>query len=188
MKPANYYMPFLTLGPLSKAYMQLTNLRPLLYVWGLRVNCKQFIKIILHIAFTQHLSSRFWLSNALPPSCTPLWYLYTWTVFPDSFCARELRIRLSGTCQNGVLENTVETSLRVIFIQESALWEHVVLPLTSSPYPALRLHPSYPQDSMEKNLIERFPHEVLYARNTTFPQTASLTFEVKYEASWMSLF
>lgn len=87
---------------------------------------------------------------------------------------------LSGTWPERCLtEHSEKLPSGLIFIQESALGEHVVLPLTSSPYPALRLQPSYPQDSMEKNLIERFPYEVLYARNTTFPQTATLTFEVK---------
>lgn len=75
--------------------MQFTNLRPLLYVWGLSVNCKQFIKIILNIAFTQLiivLSSPSLGISALPPSYTvPQYlttnqlYLFMWTVVPDSF-------------------------------------------------------------------------------------------------------
>ena len=40
---------------------------------------------------------------------------------------------------------------------------------------------------MERNLIERFPYEATGAKPTTFPQTAPLTFEVKYEVGWMSL-
>lgn len=75
--------------------MQFTNLRPLLYVWGLSVNCKQFIKIILNIAFTQLiivLSSPSLGISALPLNCTVpqslatnQLYLYIRTVVPDSF-------------------------------------------------------------------------------------------------------
>lgn len=113
-------MSFLTSGMLSKAYMQLTNLRPLLSVWRLRVNCKQFIKMVLRIAFTQHLSSRFWISNVLPSWDIYIPDLYsTRTIFqvpcvPGSNVERDMARTVSYSTQ-------WETSLRVIYIQESAL-------------------------------------------------------------------
>lgn len=51
--------------------MQFTNFRPLLYVRGLSVNCKQFIKLILRLAFTRLLVFGSLQSKALPRAAPP---------------------------------------------------------------------------------------------------------------------
>lgn len=144
------------------AHVQFASLRPLLYCMGIKCTLgvhKNYSKYYIYtVDYTIYC-------------LLVLWYLYVYDI-PWYFFPRELRITLSWAQPEWSLSGHSEKLPSRLCSSSNPHFEGMLVwPLTSLLYPTSR-SPPCPQRFHGEKLIECFPHEVRYARCTTFPQTA----------------